>query len=499
MTHRLHSIALLLLAGCTADPEAGIDRTFIRGTVLLPPGELAEADAGKDGNNAAEFAEDLGFIASRYTIVSGSASDFNQLNGEASGDLDFYTFSPLKSGSMSLSLVYESTTDTESSDSVYYQVVVLGPDGKPVVSTTTQDYYGSFSVDLTVESGATYTVMLGGMVNREGTDGSYQLILSGFDPNGVIAGTGEALEAGWSVQDGEIYSTAPTDFLVGVYTSADPSARGLPVGGTDVPEFTLDEETYTWSGDYEVTYVYSATLPEVADTGEFASPEIDVSLSEVYVFAGTFPSLNAGLTAGTLYSSTPLTINLGSATAEEYEAGALGVSSTNEVIVAEDLSCDLVQPKQYGWTEADTEKNNFADAGDGYTIADPSGAQALPVATGAGYIDTVTGTLDFLTDDPGWEGETDAFILTVPETLDAYISVSWPDPSYNIDVNFYDSTGAIIGAGWSVADVNPEAFSISGDVGIYLEPGETYYLGLFGWSGAAGGADYTIEIEWLAP
>ena len=71
MNHKT-SLALLLLSGCVAEPESGIDRTFIRGTVELPPGAFVESETKDSTNNDAKTAQELGYITTRYTIVQGN-------------------------------------------------------------------------------------------------------------------------------------------------------------------------------------------------------------------------------------------------------------------------------------------------------------------------------------------------------------------------------------------------------------------------------------------
>lgn len=499
MNHKT-SLALLLLSGCVAEPESGIDRTFIRGTVELPPGAFVESETKDSTNNDAKTAQELGYITTRYTIVQGNADGFGIMEDEPISTPDTYSINPTKSGNLNLSLQFVGSTyvDEKSSDRSWYFVTITDEDGNVVLSDTTEGSFGAYTAPFSVESGVTYYIELIGGQNRDDSDGTYTLILDGFNPNGVLASVGQDLDAGWTIEDGEMYTQSPIDFLVGVYQNAESDARGLPVGGTDVPSFTLDTETYTWSGEYEVTYVYSAVLPEDVDTGEFAAPVVDASLTDVHLFAGTFPSLNAGITAGTFYSSTPLSVDLSTAVAEEYEAGFLGVGSTNRVLNADPIVCDVIQPKQYGWTEADAEPNDFADAGDGYTIVDTAGAQVLPEASGAGFIDTITGSLEFTDAAPSWIGDHDAFVVTVPTDLNAYLSLAWGNPTFDLDLHLYDSAGALVGAGWAIANSNPEEFSVT-DFADPLLPGETYYIAVLPWSGEVGTIDYSIEIEWLAP
>ncbi|MFT5686101.1 MAG: hypothetical protein ACI8RZ_007056, partial [Myxococcota bacterium] len=382
-------------------------------------------------------------------------------------------------------LTYTTVTDPKTKE----EVTTVDP--ALITEATSEGSYGNFSLSADVIGGTNYVVVVAGMKNSGDID-TYELVIDGLDPN-------------------------EQTFMIGAYQGATFAEKGNPVGGSDVPTLTLDAETYTWEGDYEITYVYASTecAPDDAACVEaaeatsvydydqdpsaeepFPTIAIKADLSEVYLFAGNFASLNAGLTAGTLYSSSSVSVSLSGATNEDLPDGFIGTNSTNRGITADTVSCDTIQPKLYGWSEQAVEPNNFDDVGDGYTVSG-TGAQVLPEATGAGYVDVITGTFEY--DGTGeWVGEHEAFALTVPETLDAYMVASWGDPNTNLDFHFYDGAGEIWAAGWTTADVNPESLLVS-EAGLYLEPGETYYIALLPWSGDAGSFDYTIEIEWLTP
>lgn len=526
-------LLLFPLLACKGDGETGIDRTFIRGSVSLTPGEFIEDEAAKGTNETYDTAIDIGYVGSRYTVVDGTCALFAQSSTPAGavpdGDFDHYQFNPLSDATLTVSLRYEDadlenadTGDTPAEQATWYVAVYdvddltynyttevkkkKGKKGKKkktetevltsiepalISESTTDGAYGDFSMSVDVIGGTNYVVVVAGMKNNGESD-AYSLVIDGLDPN-------------------------EQTFMVGAYQGSTFAEKGNPVGGTDIPVLTLNEETLAWEGDYEITYVYGSTECErgdaactegatsvyeyeQADEGDSAEPfptiAIQADVQEVSLFAGNFASLNAGLTAGTLYSSAPVTVAMNDAIDEDLPDGFIGTNSSNRGITADPIACDTIQPKLYGWSEAAVEPNNFDDVGDGYTVSG-TGAQVLPEATGAGYVDVITGTFDY--DGKGdWSGEHDAFALTVPETLDGYMVASWGDPNTNLDFHFYDGAGEIWAAGWTTADVNPESLLVS-DAGIYLEPGETYYIALLPWSGSAGSFDYTIEIEWLAP
>ena len=521
---RFNILLLLPLLACRGDAETGIDRTFIRGTVELSPGAYAEES--DKGNDAWDGAQDIGYIGSRYTIIDGTCSNFSQSSTPggtvADGDYDHYSFTPLEDSTLTFSLVYDDA-DLEAADTgdiptekVTWYVAVYDLDDltytysvdkktkkktlesvDPALVTEgfSEGSYGNYSFSADVVGGTNYAVVVAGMRSASDSD-AYSLLIDGTDPN-------------------------ETTFMIGAYTGSTFAEKGNPVGGSDVPEFTLDPETYTWSGDYEITYVYASTecprddqacvdaseptsvyeydQDPNADTGTEPFPTITIKadLSEVHLFAGNFASLNAGLTSGTLYSSTPVTVPLSNAVNEDLPDGNIGTNSTNRGVDADTVACDTIQPKLYGWSTDEEEPNNVEWDKDG-VITVP--AQEMPVGTGNGYVDVINATLDYEIDDPAYgQDEFDAFKVTVPESSAAFISTSWADPNYNIDVYVADAMGTTIAAGWSIADVNPEAFNTLSDFGFTMEPGEEYYILVYAWSGPAGPIDYTIELEWLTP
>jgi hypothetical protein len=524
---------LLPLLACKGDGETGIDRTFIRGSVSLTPGEFTEDEAAKGTNDAYDTAIDIGYIGSRYTVVNGTCALFAQSSTPAGavpdGDMDYYQFNPLSDATLSVSLRYEDA-DLESADTgdipaelatwyvaVYdvddltynYTTEVTKKKGKKgktkktkkevltsiepalISEATTEGSYGDFSMTVDVIGGTNYVVVVAGMKNS-GENEAYSLVIDGLDPN-------------------------EQTFMIGAYQGSTFAEKGNPVGGSDIPVLTLNEETLAWEGDYEITYVYGSTECERGDTactegatsvyeyeqadeGDSAEPfptiAIQADVQEVNLFAGNFASLNAGLTSGTLYSSSPVTVSMSDAINEDLPDGFIGTNSTNRGITADPIACDTIQPKLYGWSETAVEPNNFDKVGDGYTVSG-TGAQVLPEATGAGYVDVITGTFDF--DGKGdWKGEHDAFSFTVPESLNGYMVASWSDLNTNLDFHLYNSSGELMAAGWYIADINPETL-LTTDFELTLEPGETYYLAMLPWSGSVGSFDYTIELEWLAP
>ena len=212
---------------------------------------------------------------------------------------------------------------------------------------------------------------------------------------------------------------------------------------------------------------------------------VNVGLTEVYVYAGNWPSLNAGLSSKVHYSNAPSNVDLTKDGDPELPGNQI---SGIEVTI------DTVQPVLFGWTQAEVEPNDISLSGDSL---DMTTAQDLGEATGLGYVDTITGYLDYETDNPQYTDIIDAFAITVPETSSALITFTMADAAYNSDIHIWDADGNRLAEGYlsAAGDVNPEVFHTD-EFGVTFEPGVTYYLALFTWSGPAGGHDYTIEIEW---
>jgi len=203
------------------------------------------------------------------------------------------------------------------------------------------------------------------------------------------------------------------------------------------------------------------------------------------VYAGNWPSLNAGLSSKVHYSNAPTNVDLTKDGDPELPGNQI---SGIEVTI------DTVQPVLFGWTQAEVEPNDISLSGDSL---DMTTAQDLGEATGLGYVDTITGYLDYETENPQYTDIIDAFAITVPETSSALITFTMADAAYNSDIHIWDAEGNRLAEGYlsAAGDVNPEVFHTD-EFGVTFEPGVTYYLTLFTWSGPAGGHDYTIEIEW---
>lgn len=469
MTLHKHTSTLLLAAlplggalSC-AGKEAGIDRTVISGELEISAlhAQEAETTPGANDDPNAGARSDLGELGYANMRVFGRSLSFGQRpNGTPNGDADWYLIRATQSGPIELALIYDAGAggDTGGLEAQRYVITIADqaqPDaeGAPTVllEATTDGAGGLLTLPLEVARGAELLIGVQAAAG-ELTEADYELQIAGFDP-----GAG--------------------GFKVGLYPGGTAEDRGDPLGGTSAGDFVDDPETRARVAPWTL---YGAAPVVRSGEGESATSDVAEKPAAAFLWGGNFADLNAGINAGTMFTGAPIEISL----ASERREGVY-------------LRVDSVQPVIVGWETAEVEPNNV-EIDDTYTIL--SGApMALPTASGPGFVDILTGRLDYPEADPEWAGENDSFTFTVPADMGVVATLSWADDSYNIDMNWNGSDGTIIGAGWEVGDVNPERFDSVANYGVVLTPGETYSLTLLPWSGAAGGIDYTLTLEWTAP
>jgi hypothetical protein len=454
---------LSLAMGCVKG-ETGADASVIKGDVLIPAIELEEAESGPGVNDdpASGALHDLGVVAWSPTWVSGQSLAFSADEfGVPTGDPDNYLFKTGAAGAFTLTLISDpgegsgDSADTGGGEGSWFGLVVydrshLDPEGLPTVlfAGTTAGSGGLLEVPLELTKDTEVIVEVTGGAAEAGLE-AYTLSLSGFDPS-----TG--------------------GFKVGLYPGETLEERGLPMGGTTVAEFVADPQTGAWRGSFEMF----GSTPVVRE-GEV--PKMGERPGQAWLWAGDFADLNAGAVSGQAYSSNPISVDL-----------------SEEKIEGLQVQVDAILPVIPGWDEVEVEPNNVEIDGASYAILSGSG-QSLPAATGPGFTDVLRGTLEFSSDEPEWSGENDAFIVTVPEEMGMVVTLSWSDPTRTLDMNWNGPDGEIYGAGWDVADVNPERIDTVSNYGTYLAPGESHTLVILPWSGPAGPLDYELRMEWVAP
>ncbi|MEY3210681.1 MAG: hypothetical protein RIT28_1162 [Pseudomonadota bacterium] len=523
---RTQLLPLMLLLSC-AGPESDIDKTTLTGTARILPGAAVdvETDVKDSPKDSLATALDLGSLSWRPETWTGK---MRVVGADAAADgvveKDWIVFRPAGTGAFSFTVTLgepagppkpapdtadtadtpdtgdtSEPTDTETTDTgdtseptdtattdtsetepsytdvVVYEVAVydlslgdpdVDADIEPIASAYSDGTGGTVSLGIDeVKEGGEYAFVITPVYLGNGKTESYTVSVSGSDPN-----------------DGLL--------MVGAYTSADNYlSRGNPVAGAQITDWVQDEATGEWVGSYEMIYVQSVTSEEGENEyGEtIDNHTVGINLSKVWLVAGDFTVLNQGLPAGTLYNTAPIEVSL----------------SANEANTApSEVVLDAIAPKLIGFTFAETEPNegfvDIASADYALDMTSVAGANALPVASGLGYVDIISGVQSYGVDNPSWnDGDYDVFALTVSEPLGLSAAVAW-EGGADLDFHIYDSTGAYLAVGWGEGNTNPERFTLS-NWGAVLQPGETYYLVLMGYEGPIGEYAYTIELEWLSP
>ncbi len=545
------SIVLIALVGCIT-PEAGIDRTLLEGVVTIPMSMDSDPGDGMASvRDTVDEAYDMGPLSWRYTTISGKARAFgewNSLESSWEGDLDFFTFTGAAEEDITISFYYDAADATETSTGTDTGTTSTGTTSTGTTSTSTSDTASSDTGDSdtgdTGDTGAVeeepppllWDVQL--YTLDEGLDEITGVPLTSIG-GGTSTGAGGVIEFTATIEAGQEYvvgilplannieaddtytlmisghSPEKTSIFAGAYAPFDDMMnRGAPVGGSAIEEWTLDEETKEWSGSYRMTYIRQVEMvePEVNDDGEEAQAAAVVTegAQAVMIIAGDFSNLNQGLPAGTLYSPIPAELTLngplsgGEDICEETPEDTTDDPALNLLhcrVIAPDIAITEIAPKVLGWEIAEVEPNDI--------IVDPyvvdievdalAAAQDLGVTgSGVGFVDRITGTLGFPSEEPFWvDGDSDAFAFTVTEPIDATITLDWA-VSNDFDINLYrhdEVNGTVETIGYSWYN-QPEVWNVS-DFGEILEPGYTYYLVVLAYTGEVGDHPYTIELEWL--
>lgn len=158
-------------------------------------------------------------------------------------------------------------------------------------------------------------------------------------------------------------------------------------------------------------------------------------------------------------------------------------------------------PDPFTETLPDTTVAELDDA-DYSLVPDSLVFQTLGTMTGLGFVNTVTGSIVFEPDVPGWnEHDSDAYAFEVPVSAYVRMRASWDDPLADLDFGIFHDDGTQIldlfltyGESWCWSTANPEVCTTP----VTLEPGETYYLVALGYLGTDEQA-YSIALEWIAP
>lgn len=287
MKPQLSILLVTALASC-AKHEEGIDRTIVRGNVVVPPASFDEpTDGGMDANDLWEEADELPAIHYRKLVLNGHAASFGGVTYGQLPDYDYYTISAESGGTITVSLDYP-TSPGMGRDRTFFEVYlydlgageeacetdvsctcdcaceatwddcneecVVGEDCEeecdcqPVESTTcvpvavaggnTNESMGHYAFDYEVQADGAYGILVVAADSSEYENGAdYTLSFNSLTPS-------------------------DTTFLVGAYLSEDPATHGDPLGGGSVFDLTWDQVHEAWVGRFEVLYLRSVVSTE---------------------------------------------------------------------------------------------------------------------------------------------------------------------------------------------------------------------------------------------
>jgi hypothetical protein len=478
-------ISLLALASCIR-MEPALDNSTIEGTIQLPPTQIEETRDNANGTLANAVV--LAPLSYGVTQLLGKTTGYG-LNGDAfapTSDQDWFLINPPPSfrdqGCTLDPYVFETiiTGDTGASlpksmettftlaiedPSATLRVEILdldvivgnGPSEGPIVFRS-EDITGTGAIDLCLMDGANYAIHIGGVTGTAASN--WTLSMAGLHPE----------DAG---------------LKVGAWLNDDVLDRGFPVGGTDVQDFTggAEEDGWTWTGTYDIFLIRSVTTDK---TGKKEKTTYDEAISETWLFAGDWASLNLPLPAGTWYSSKPVHVVLD----KTPKSNRL---DDNVVYSAKPLVVDSFAPLVIGQEFTEVEPNDA----DSVTYAsweldpaDMANANDLGVLSAPGEVDILRGTTPFESDTADWVHDNDLFKFEVPETELLYFNLDWSLGDADLDAVIFDASGEPID--WMVTYDKPE---LGGGYAPFL-PGEVYYLIIVPWIGPNGSTmDWELIME----
>ncbi|MCO4744720.1 MAG: hypothetical protein KC912_08025 [Proteobacteria bacterium] len=508
-------LSTALLMSCVPG-ETGIDRTSIHGEIHVP---AVFSDEGDDNaNRQRRDATVIAPLTYAVTVVSGELyasvndggvpgdgadNDWLAISSEYGFEADFELRLPGAENSAATYFeLYDSSIEPEDPENPVagYDLVeerlIRGRKAR---------------LQWTVEPNVTYYVRLGGVSGADNQP--YNLVLKGLDPN----------DAG---------------VLVGVFPNNDPLARGNPLGGTTAQTFELGPN-WTWVSEYDVLFVRrtdSETCDlkdedadgevdegltcgdfirdgelcdgldndedgdvdegfEDLDTDEDGEPlcgtltaprgvtEVDERVSNGFLFAGDWNSLNDGLPAGTWYTETALAVTM---PAEEV---------VQTVEVATPLLLDAFAPLVIGWEVDEVEPNDTVADSNVPSLDIANGTfQDLGMLSGPGFVDIISGGIVYEGNPDTWDADVDGYKFQVTEPTSLLFTLDWAE-SVDLDILIMDADEEVLGLGYFN---QPEVNEYPDEV---YQPGQDYYIGVMIWtSGDDPGTsyDYTLALEQLA-
>jgi hypothetical protein len=518
-------LLLLALAACV-QPETGIDRTSITGTVRV----LARAEGEGPGNENVESAQDLGDLHYGWTVISGEIDKFGMLGADIapSADEEWYLFTTSTGGDVTFhitvgeppALPMPADTDTGAADTdTGAPDTDTGPadtdTGVPDTDPTDTDTgvpdtdTGAPDSDTATDTGAppgpTLRIQIVDLAVLDENDKPTPVLDADGAPVTLDLEAGEydlvvplAARGDYAIRVGGLYTdevAAPltyrfqvqaahpdaADIKVGAYASSDAFELGYPVAGASVGPFEQKDDL-SYEGAYEILGGLR-TVESVDLTPEDDDPTTENTVSEkvteVFLFAGDWLTLNSGLRAGTWYSSAPVSVAIGAA----------------DAYTADPLVLDAQAPAQIGQELVEAEPNDVAcDITTGFCdTASVDLYQDLGTLSAPGFIDIVTGAVTFTSPDPDWVHDIDGFRFRVPTVSQLYFTLDWPGAEVDLDILVLSAEETLDFGYYNHPETN---YYGTGE----LQPDTEYYLAVIGYLGdPAAETDYELRLELGAP
>ena len=477
-------IGLLVIASCVRQ-EPLLDNSTIEGTVEIRPRIVEETKDNANGTlNNAIVVEPLAF---GVTQIIGKTTGFG-LSGDnfaPTSDEDWFLVNPPAAfpdqgcipdpyvfehvvedtgGSLPKTMETTFTLDiVDPSATVRVDVLDLdvivgsGPSEGPIVFRS-EDITTSGTLELCVMQGSNYAIHLGGVSGSTTTE--WTLSMTGLHPDG-------------------------SGLKVGAWQSKDVNDRGYPVGGTNLHDYSggTAKDDWIWIGIYDIFLVRTVSTDR---SGKKEKTTYNEEISEAWLFAGDWASLNLPLPAGTWYSANPVRVVLDQTPKSNH-------LDDNIVYTADTLVVDSFAPLVIGQEFTEQEPNDANSVTYASWDLDPSdmaNANDLGILSTPGEVDILRGTTPFESDTADWVHDNDLFKFQVPVTELLYFNLDWSVSEADVDAVIFDSAGEPID--WMVTYDKPE---LGGGYAPFL-PGEDYYLVILPWVGPDGTTmDWELILE----
>ncbi len=533
------SILFASLVVACVRTEEGIDTTVIRGNIVVPP--FATTEPADATNDSWLTPVELPMLSYREMTVTAQAENFGNVEDGVAGQSDLFTVVAGDDGTISFEVDFE-TGQGVGRDKTHMAVNFYDMDNAEEDCTTS---YSCAPVEDDCGCTATYNETAAECVEDKGCVDvcTWEIVeTETCVPIPFFAGTTDGtlgdFDTSLSIVDGttygiEIVATDSTDvtepgdtldytfrfgalepvddqFLVGAYLADEVTARGNPVGGASVVDLAWDEVERAWVGKFEMLHIKSV---ETTPGGEGESDEhaVTESHAQVWLLGGSWPTLNASIPSGALYSSEAVQVATGdgddvvgdwgdTAVPEPEELDSGDTAGPEPVPVPRGdivLYIDALQPKVIGWEYTEEEPNDVTLNDDVTLLAEELPlANELPPGSLDIYTDVIHGAVELETADAGWGiHPMDVFAFTVESETNATFTFEWDDPSADHDFLLYDADGLY----WAYSLYDYPEIIDTAAWGFTLPADTVWYIGILPYEGQPGDTPYTIEIEYAAP